>query len=94
MNFTYELDLGVSLDSAVQEYYDNLRQNGVTYEEAEEMQEACEQDLISFLAENEADLIAEKVINAIVAQYPNKQHLLGNGAKIQLLVDENSLALA
>lgn len=65
MNFTYEFDLEMALDSIVNEAYDSYRMNGRTFEESELNAELCEKEAESFLAEEKNKNLFKEIINLL-----------------------------
>lgn len=65
MNFTYDLDFEVSLESIVEESYDGFRTHGATFEEAEASAELCQQELDKFLSENDNEKLTELMVSAM-----------------------------
>lgn len=70
MNFTYDLDFEVSLESIVEDSYDGFRTHGATFEEAEARAELCQQELDKFLSENDNERLIELMVVAM-AGLPN-----------------------
>ena len=68
MNFTFEENLEMALDSIVVEAYDSFRMNGWPFEESEMKAELCEKEADSFLADGENEKLFERIINLLAGQ--------------------------
>lgn len=65
MNFTFEENLEMALDSIVVEAYDSFRMNGRTFEESETLAELCEKEAESFLADDKNQDLFDQLINLL-----------------------------
>ena len=65
MNFTFEENLEMALDSIVVEAYDSFRMNGRTFEESETKAEMCEKEAELFLADGKNQDLFDQLINLL-----------------------------